>query len=266
MYGSWITKDIILKQDLLLINSEILKREIACSVLFPEEYNKAEPLNLLLVNGSGNLDTLRIKAGIEDLSYRQQINQVMVLAIHSDRLSELFHATDSDGADRCALQYNSFIVDEVIPMAKAYAGLNSFGSIVLMGCGLAGTASFKMVWNNPEIFDKVGIFSGTFFKINHKKEAGYNTGEERIVHRLVSNTPGRPDLKFWFHAGTRDVVNDRNHNGINDIIDDTIDLIQILERKGFSRPEDIQYVELIGGECQDSHWARAVPRFLKWAF
>jgi enterochelin esterase-like enzyme len=55
-------------------------------------------------------------------------------------------------------------------------------------------------------------------------------------------------------------------NGIIDSIDDTVDLIKELENKGYNRPADIQYVEMVGGSHNVETWAEAMPKFLHWAF
>ena len=94
---------------------------------------------------------------------------------------------------------------------------------------------------------------------------GY-TDADRIMHTIVKNTVAKPDLKIWLQTGTKDETSDRNKNGIIDSVDDTIDLIQELENKGFSRPQDIGYVEMVGGNHNTETWAKAMPKFLLWAF
>ena len=75
---------------------------------------------------------------------------------------------------------------------------------------------------------------------------GY-TDNDRIMQSVVRGTTGKPGLKFWLQTGTKDELSDRNNNGIIDSIDDTIALIEELEKKGYSRPADIQYIEVVGG-------------------
>jgi enterochelin esterase family protein len=86
------------------------------------------------------------------------------------------------------------------------------------------------------------------------------------MHRIIRESKVKPDLKFWLQTGTLDETADRNKNGIIDSIDDTIDLIAELEAKGFKRPNDIQYLEMVGGKHDMATWAKAMPQFLIWAF
>ena len=77
------------------------------------------------------------------------------------------------------------------------------------------------------------------------------------MQAVVKNTPHKPDLKIWLQTGTKDETADRNKNGIIDSIDDTVDLIKELEAKGFKRPEDIRYLEVVGGSHNTETWAKA---------
>jgi uncharacterized Zn ribbon protein len=63
-----------------------------------------------------------------------------------------------------------------------------------------------------------------------------------------------------------DETMDRNSNGIIDSIDDTVDLIKELEGKGYSRGNDIHYVEMADGKHDIPTWGRAMPEFLKWGW
>lgn len=50
------------------------------------------------------------------------------------------------------------------------------------------------------------------------------------------------------------------------MIDYDIDLIKEPEQKGYTHPADIQYLEMVGGGHDTATWARAMPKFLIWAF
>lgn len=269
MYGSWLAKEILMGEDSLIIESKILHREVTCSLLFPDEYNKAFPLNLLLLNDGQNMSSLQVKKAMEELLAHQYMGQTVVVGIHAqNRLQEYgtVWAADYQNRGRLAPEYMAFVVQELLPELKAYWRIHSFGITAIAGCGLGAVSAFDIAWNNPDLFDKVGAFSGAFWWRSKGVDDGYREDRDRIVHQMVNKTAGKPDLKLWFEAGTHDELSDRNKNGINDVIDDTTDLIRVLEQKGFSRPHDIQYVELVGGRGEVSSWATALPKFLKWAF
>ncbi|HEY9116817.1 MAG TPA: esterase family protein, partial [Roseivirga sp.] len=80
---------------------------------------------------------------------------------------------------------------------------------------------------------------------------------------LIDNGRHVQGLKFWFEAGTKDEESDRNNNGIIDSIDDTLDLISALKRKGYT-DSDILYLEIEGGEHNFNTWSEAFPKFISW--
>jgi hypothetical protein len=67
-------------------------------------------------------------------------------------------------------------------------------------------------------------------------------------------------------VGLGDETADRNHNGILDAIDDTMDVFNELTGKGYSYPGDITYLEIDGGKHDLPTWGNAFTDFLKWAF
>ena len=123
-----------------------------------------------------------------------------------------------------------------------------------------------LVWGNPSFFSKVGVFSGSFWWRKKAYEDGYDDHNDRIMQVLVREGSFSKGQKFWFECGTNDEQDDRNKNGIIDSIDDTLDLIKELEAKGYKRGEDIEYVEIEGGEHNLKTWSEAMPIFLKWLF
>jgi iron(III)-enterobactin esterase len=79
-------------------------------------------------------------------------------------------------------------------------------------------------------------------------------------------TTFKKGMQFWVEAGTNDETSDRNNNGIIDAIDDTLDLIKELEKKGYKNTQDIVYEEVKGGEHNANTWKKIVPNFLIWSF
>ena len=60
-------------------------------------------------------------------------------------------------------------------------------------------------------------------------------------------------------------MDDRDGNGVIDAIQDTTELIDELERQGYQRGRDLEYVQLADGEHNEATWACALPGFLEWA-
>ena len=253
----------------ITILSGLLGREVTCTLLMPHENDAAEPLDLLLMNDGQELENLRLKETIEDLISAGRIKPLLVVAIHAgeERLQEYGTAGHPDFKDRGAKAglYTEFIKNELLPFITQLTGIAAFNITAFAGFSLGGLSALDITWNNPQLFDKVGVFSGSFWWRSKDLTKGY-TDADRIMHSIIRDTEVKPDLKIWLQTGTKDETADRNKNGIIDSIDDTVDLIKELERKGFKRPDDLQYLEMVGGGHNTETWAKAMPKFLTWAF
>jgi len=269
MYASWQEMEITITETNITLKSDVLKRDVACTLLMPEENEITEPLNLLLLNDGQELDALQLKDTLTELSNYGRIKPVLVVAIYAgeERLQEYGTAGKPDFKKRGAKAalYTEFIKTELLPGITKLTGIEKFHSTAYAGFSLGGLSALDIAWNNPQLFDKVGVFSGSFWWRSKDLAKGYTDGD-RIMHSIVKSTPVKPNIKIWLQTGTKDEASDRNKNGIIDSIDDTVDLIKELEAKGFSRPADVQYIEMFGGSHNTETWAKAMPKFLVWAF
>ncbi|WP_309328907.1 alpha/beta hydrolase-fold protein [Mucilaginibacter sp.] len=269
MYWNLPEMEIAIAEKNITIRSEHLKRDVTCTLLIPEETEFVEPMNLLLLNDGQEIQSLELKETLEELTNSQRIKPTLVVAIHADeqRLHEYGTAGKPDFKKRGgkAGLYTEFIKTELLPAIYKLTGIESFEAIAFAGFSLGGLSALDIAWNNANLFDKAGAFSGSFWWRSKDLSKGY-TDNDRIMHSVIRNTKEKPDLKIWLQTGTKDETADRNKNGIIDSIDDTIDLIKELENKGFKRPEDIRYLEMFGGSHDTTTWAKAMPKFLIWAF
>ena len=253
----------------ITVNSEVLNRDVTVTILSAVENMPGGPVNLLLLNDGQETENLRIRETLEYLTENNRIKPVLVAAIHTNdyRLQEYGTAIRPDYKKRGAKAalYTQFITSELLPVVSQYTGISIFESKVFAGFSLGGLSAFDIAWNNPGLFNKTGVFSGSFWWRSRDIDKGY-TDNDRIMHNIIRGTAQKPDIKIWLQTGTNDENADRNNNGIIDSIDDTIDLIMELENKGYSRPEDVQYMEIVGGSHNTETWAKAMPKFLVWAF
>ena len=266
---NWLEIEMTISENKISIKSDLLKRMVTCTLLMPEENNFAEPLNLLLLNDGQEAANLMLKETLEDLTQKKRIKPVLVVAIHAgeERLHEYGTAGKPDFKKRGskAALYTEFIKSELLPAITKLTHIEDFETTVFAGFSLGGLSALDIAWNNHHLFDKAGIFSGSFWWRSKDLAKGY-TDNDRIMHAIIRNTTAKPDLKIWLQTGTKDEITDRNENGIIDSIHDTVDLIKELEQKGYNRPEHIQYLEMVGGSHDTATWAKVMPKFLIWAF
>lgn len=269
MYPGWLDTEMTITQQNITINSELLEREVSLTILKPEDNDVLEPLSLLLLNDGQELESLGLKSTLEILYNTHRVKPVLVVAIHAgeNRLDEYGIAGKPDFKHRGgkAEIYTQFIKQELLPQLEQLTGFGEFDTTAFAGFSLGGLSAFDIVWNNPELFRKVGVFSGAFWWRGKDLAKGY-TDADRLMHQVIRETKNKPAVKVWLQTGTKDEVSDRNNNGIIDAIDDTIDLIAEMEAKCFKRPDDIQYVEVVGGTHDTATWGKAMAKFLIWAY
>ena len=269
MYWNIPEMEITITENTIIINSIVLRRQVTCTLLMPEENYTAEPFNLLLLNDGQEIESLQLKETLEELGSDNRIKPLIVAAIYAgeERIQEYGVAGKPDFKKRGtkAALYTEFIKAELLPAIAAHTGVEKFEVTAFAGFSLGGLSAMDIAWNNPQLFDKTGVFSGAFWWRSKDLSKGY-ADSDRIMHNMISNTAQKPGLKIWLQTGTNDETADRNKNGIIDSIDDTIDLIKELEQKGFKRPDDVKYLEMFGGSHDMVTWAKAMPKFLVWAF
>ena len=269
MYWSLPGKEMTITENTITIKSDHLKRDVIVTLLLPDEEEIAEPLSLLLLNDGQEAESLQLSETLGGLLSTNRIKPVLVAAIHAgeERLQEYGTAGKPDFKKRGskANLYTEFIKKELLPAIYRLTGIEYFETTAFAGFSLGGLSALDIAWNGPGLFDKVGVFSGSFWWRSKDLAKGY-TDSDRIMHSIIRNTAAKPNLKIWMQTGTKDEMTDRNKNGIIDSIDDTVDLIKELEKKGFKRPDDIQYLEMYGGSHNPETWAKAMPKFLIWAF
>lgn len=256
-------------RDILPWDSSNLKRHVYIEIFRPSSLDNSYLYPLFMMNDGQDSDALQIKYTIERLWQRQEIEPVIAVAIHAgDRMQEYGVASEKDfsGRGSKAASYSHFIAQELFPYLKTRFPIDS-NKVAIAGFSLGALSAMDIAWNHPDIFKRIGAFSGSFWWRNvDSADEDFDEKVHRIMHSQVRDAKSNPALKFWFQTGTKDEFSDRNKNGVIDSIDDTLDLIAELTKKGYRPFHDIVYHEVKGGEHNQHTWANALPQFLKWAF
>lgn len=250
--------------------SSFLERDICITVFLPPNYfeqaNTKFPV--LFFNDGQDMEAVGMAEILENLYLRQRIQSVLVVAVHAnqDRMQEYGIAGQPDYKNRGAKAsaYTQFILEELIPALRKRYRCTEQGW-AYAGFSLGGLSAFDLAWQHPVLFQKIGVFSGSFWWRSQPVQK-HDPDAHRILVDLLQKDNKRVGMKFWFQTGTRDETDDRNGNGIIDSIDDTLDVIKALKNMGYHEGDDIKYVEVIGGEHNLPTWSRVLPDFLQWAF
>lgn len=260
----------VLPDDSLL--SVPLNRAVHLTIILPPHYDANGPaLPLLLLNDGQDIPRLNLSGVLDSLYERQAIRPFVLVAPHAnaDRIQEYGTAARPDYMKRGsrAAAYTDFVLTELLPyIQKHYRVSPDPTQVAIAGFSLGGLSAFDIGFHHPSRFSRVGVFSGSFWWRMKKFTSAYNDDTDRIMHNLIRESTGQPAVKFWLQTGTNDETSDRNNNGVIDSIDDTLDIIRELEKKGYTQPADIRYVEVDGGEHNQRTWSAVMPDFLTWAF
>lgn len=257
----------VLSVHVLKLRSAFLDRKVKVRIYLPQ--NKAGIQGTLLINDGQDMEQLRLVEILSGLINYEEFPPIAVVAVHANenRMKEYGIAGFPDFKNRGkrAWRHSHFISRELVPfLQKEYNLIKPDQQNVFAGFSMGGLSAIDISWHNPEIFKKVGVFSGSLWW--RSKNTGTPADDNsRILHRLIRKSEKREGMNFWFQTGTRDETGDRNKNGIIDSIDDTRDLITELRSLGYN-DEDIKYEEIEGGEHNFNTWSSVFPDFLRWAF
>jgi len=263
------------KESLILVeNAEIdslhLERTVKVDFYLPLNVAAPERMSLLLINDGQDMERMGFESILNKLYEKRSISPVLCVGIHasSERKMEYGTASQPDfkGRGARAGNYSRFILEELLPLIQTTYRLPITRQKAFAGFSLGALSALDIVWNHPDEFSTVAVFSGSlWWRSRDQHDAAYDDHKDRIMHQLIRNAPARPALRFFFESGMLDEQRDRNKNGVIDSIDDTLDLIAELRTKGYSQ-SDIEFLLLEDGKHDVETWGKAMPYFLKWAF
>ncbi len=247
-----------------------LNRQVRLDIVLPPQHDPRRAYPVLLLNDGQDVAALKLPQTLDRLYRQHRIRPFIVVAIHAgDRIQEYGTANHPDymGRGSRAGRYTDFVLTELLPWLRSrYRISSNRADHVIAGFSLGGLSAFDIAYHYPAQFGCAGVFSGSFWWRSRAFTNAYNDDTDRLMHSLVR--AGKADLEqqFWFQTGTLDETDDRNNNGIIDAIDDTLDLMRELEKKGLRSDRNLRYVEVDGGHHNPETWGAVMPQFLEWAF
>lgn len=251
------------------INSIHLEREVLVDLYFPPAYLFHSPTSLLLINDGQDLPKFEFDSMLAKLYEQKEISALLCVGIHCGAERKMEYGTasilDFKGRGAKAKAHQQFVFEELMPYIHSNWP-HGFTDFAYAGFSLGGLSAIDTVWHYPEMFSKAGVFSGSLWWRLNDLDNGYNEDTDRIIHKLIREGEYKPGLKFYFTTGSLDEKADRNHNGIIDSIDDTLGLIEELEKKGYRKEGEIHYVNYEDGKHDVKTWGRAMPAFLMWGW
>ncbi|MDP4250573.1 MAG: alpha/beta hydrolase-fold protein [Bacteroidota bacterium] len=250
--------------------SRHLQRQVKLTILHTPAPGDRSQFNLLILNDGQDMEKFRVKESMDSLYKKGRLLPLVIIGIDAgDSLNEFGVAGKPDylGLGNKAGFYDAFINDELYPYAKKQSGVRKFRSVAIAGCSLGGLSAFDIAWNHPDKISKVGIFSGSFWwRDKALEDSSYSDENDRIMYSRLKASRKKPGLQYWFYAGGEEEKTDRDKDGIIDVIDDTKDIMALLQRKNVVLPGGIVYKEAKNGRRDYNSWSAEFPDFLLWAF
>ena len=269
-------------------------------VLLPPGYRAHSDIRYptLYINDGQDMEAVGLQATLDDLCRHGDIKPMIVVAIDmpqdrmagygvSDRAKGVSIAapTKYGAVGANAQAYSQWLVQSLVPYVDGHwRTRRNADSRWLLGWSLGAINAFSVGWQYPETFGRIGAFSPSFWLSTDSSDAKA-VQATRIAHAMVETMPPPLHSRFFFAAGDAEEKNDRDGDGIIDVIDDLLDLMQgwkgddgrmhkglvqlgyAINRDYGVHPDDSTAVfyRLPGGEHNQKSWARMLPAFLQWA-
>lgn len=253
------------------IGSGSLERTVRIDLYTMNIDSETKEISLLLINDGQDLVTMDFASILNEVNRSHGLRPLLIAGIHcgEDRRNEYgtVEMLDYKGRGAKAGQYEQFVLQELMPFVFGRFNALSIQEVSFAGFSLGGLSALDLVWRHPQVFKKAGVFSGSFWwRSRDQEERDFNPNTDRIMHALIRKGEYHPALRFFFECGAYDEDCDRNDNGVIDSIDDTIDIMRELLRKGYKEGKDFVYLQLPDGKHDVPTWAKALPAFLKWGW
>ncbi|WP_243050264.1 alpha/beta hydrolase-fold protein [Dyella sp. RRB7] len=275
--------------------------QIKLTVYLPPGYATAGTrYPVLYANDGQDMAAVGLRETLDQLYADHAIGPVIVVAIDmladrasgyglSDRKARKSVAGDSriGPIGSRAYDYSDWLATQLVPYIDAhYRTQASARGRTILGWSLGGLNAFNLGWQYPDVFGRVGAFSPSFWLAADRSSA-QAIETSRLAQAMVSGSPRRNGMRWWFSVGAREETDDRNGNGIIDAVEDVQDLIngyrspdgtylRGLRDLGYSvemdyahHPSsgtDVAFYLLPDGEHNQATWKRVLPLFLQWAY
>lgn len=272
-------------------------------VLLPRDYDPASPLGYptLYLNDGQDAEAVALQAWLEALTASGEIRPVIAVAIDmprdrmaaygfSDRAAarSLVADTRAGAVGANAHAYSQWLATVLVPAIDArYRTQARADARTILGWSLGGAHALNLGWQYPEVFGRVGAFSPSLWLARERGDASA-AQRTRIAHATIAGGQYHPGSRWFFAVGDAEETDDRDGDGIVDVVDDARDLIDGWRVAGESEPRakglrqlghsvdldaatrlsraDASLFVLREGRHDQRSWSKTLPTFMRWAY
>lgn len=272
-------------------------------VLLPPDYDPASALGyaVLYINDGQDADAVALRPWLDALIVSGEIAPVIAVAIDmpkdrmgaygfSDRAAQrsLIAPLRVGAIGTQAHPYSEWVAKTLVPAIDArYRTRARPEARAILGWSLGGANALNLGWQYPEVFSNVGAFSPSLW-LSPAPDEMDGIQASRIAQWMIAAGQYHPGSKFFFAVGDAEETDDRDGDGVIDVLDDARDLVEGWRVAGEAEPRakglrqlghsvnldhaakgtraDASLYVLPGGEHRQRSWARMLPVFLRWAY
>ncbi len=272
-------------------------------VFLPQAYDPASRIGypVLYLNDGQDAEAVALQATLDGLIARGEIRPVIAVAIDmpkdrmaaygfSDRAAQrgTAAATRYGAVGAQAHAYSEWVATRLVPSIDArYRTRARADARTILGWSLGGANALNLGWQYPDVFSNIGAFSPSLWLSTERGDTDASQ-RTRIAQAMIANAAYRPGGRFFFAVGDSEETDDRDGDGVIDVLDDTRDLIDGWRVAGEAEPRakglrqlghsvnldhaakatraDAALFVLAGGKHAQASWARMLPSFLRWAY
>jgi predicted alpha/beta superfamily hydrolase len=188
-----------------------------------------------------------------------KIQPLIIVGIYNTgaRMTEYTPVGATPAAGRSGDDYERFVIDELKPFIdQAYRTRPGRTDTAVAGSSLGGLMSLEMAMRHPDTFGKAGVVSPSLF---------WNNGQ---LIQEAAERARRGDLKderLWIDIGTNEQPIPPG-GSVSPAVENARRLVAEFQAAGLIEGVNYTYVEVPGGEHNETWWARRMDRMLMFLF
>jgi len=264
------------------IPAPAFKQNVQVSIFLPPNYSSQSKLRYssLYVNDGQDAETIALAETLNKLYVEQKIGPVIVIAISmlpermatygfSDRAKQLSLAAETKygPVGSRAHEYSEWAAMELVPYIDShYRTTVKPEARTILGWSLGAANAFNIAWNYPDVFSRVGGFSSSFW-------LSAKTGDisQSLAMKLITSKPIPSNFSIWLAVGMKEETDDRDGDGVIDVIDDSQGVVDALNAKVLlakknALHDNFQLKIYQEGKHNLDTWKTMLPDFLQWAY
>lgn len=272
-------------------------------VFLPADYDPTSQIGypVLYLNDGQDAEAVALQTTLDDMTGRGEIRPAIAVAIDmpaermaaygfSDRAAQrsLVATTRHGDVGAQAHAYSEWVAMGLVPIIDArYRTRARAGARTILGWSLGAANALNLAWQYPDVFANVGAFSPSLW-LSTQRGSPADIEAGRIAQRMIASGQYHAGSRFFFAVGDAEETDDRDGDGVIDVLDDARDLIDGWRVSGEPEPRakglrqlghsvnldhaakgtraDASLFVLAGGKHEQASWARMLPVFLRWAY